>query len=192
MKRILCKLSAVLLALFCLYGAFAEGKAEEESYLFGVSIWADSGPLAKQVISNLRFTAGVLGSEIEVIVDGFKPENQVSNIENLIARGCDAVMICNCTDAVVPKIVKLCEESNVPVALYFRKINDPEIREYAESTSCFIGNCHEDEVAVGYNLGKAMVEKGSKNAVLINYNKGDTTAEARAEGCVWWTWPEMA
>jgi ribose transport system substrate-binding protein len=182
MKRGLCTLGAVLLVLFCLCGAFAEGSTEEESYLFGVSIWGDSGPLAKNVISNLRFAAGVLGSDIEVVVDGFKPENQVSNIENLIARGCDAVMICNCTDAVVPKIVKLCEESGVPVALYFRKINDPEIRAYAESAKYFIGNCHEDEIAVGYSLGKVMVEKGSKNAVLINYNKGDTTAEARAEG----------
>jgi len=169
---------------FVLFGVnmlFAE-KKEEQPYLFGVSIWSDSGPLSKKVISNLRYAAGVLGAEVEIAVDGFKPDNQVSNIENLIARGCDAVMICNCTDAVVPKIVKLADEANVPLALYFRKINDPEIKTYAESSAYFIGNVHEDEIAVGYNLGKALAEKGCKNAVIINYNKGDTTAGNRYVG----------
>jgi ribose transport system substrate-binding protein len=155
---------------------------KEKSYLFGVSIWADSDPLSKKVISNLRYAADVLGAKVEVAVDGFKPDQQVSNIENLIARGCDAVMICNCTDAVVPKIVKLAENAKVPLALYFRMINDPEIRAYAESAKYFIGNVHEDEVAVGYALGKAIAQKGRKNAVIINYNKGDTTAGNRYEG----------
>lgn len=181
------KLLSIVFALvfaFVLFGVhvlFAE-KEEERPYLFGVSIWADSGPLSKKVISNLRYAAGVLGAEVEVAVDGFKPDNQVSNIENLIARGCEAVMICNCTDAVVPKIVKLADEAGVPLALYFRKINDPEIRSYAESSKYFIGNVHEDEVAVGYSLGKALAGKGCKNAVIINYNKGDTTAENRYVG----------
>jgi len=151
----------LLVFTFVLFGAhvlFAE-KKEGRPYLIGVSIWADSGPLSKKVISNLRYAAGVLGAEVEVAVDGFKPDNQVSNIENLIARGCDAVMICNCTDAVVPKIVKLADEAKVPLALYFRKINDPEIKTYAESSAYFIGNVHEDEIAVGYNLGKALAKK---------------------------------
>lgn len=183
MKRIL-KIISILLVLTVALATtlFAGGQEEKEPYLFGVSIWGDSGPLAKNVIGNLRFAAGVLGAEVEVAVDGFKPENQVSNIENLIARGCDAVMICNCTDAVVPKLIKLCDEAEVPFGIYFRKLNDPEVKNYAESSKYFIGNCHEDEVAVGYNLGKVMAEKGSENAVIINYNKGDTTAEARAEG----------
>ena len=174
----------LLVFTFVLFGAhvlFAE-KKEGRPYLIGVSIWADSGPLSKKVISNLRYAAGVLGAEVEVAVDGFKPDNQVSNIENLIARGCDAVMICNCTDAVVPKIVKLADEAKVPLALYFRKINDPEIKTYAESSAYFIGNVHEDEIAVGYNLGKALAEKGCENAVIINYNKGDTTAGNRYVG----------
>jgi ribose transport system substrate-binding protein len=160
---------------------FAEG-AREKPYLFGVSIWADSDPLSKKVISNLRYAADVLGAKVEVAVDGFKPDNQVSNIENLIARGCDAVMICNCTDAVVPKIVKLADEAEVPLALYFRMINDPGIRKYAESAKYFIGNVHEDEIAVGYALGTAIADKGRRNAVIINYNKGDTTAGNRYEG----------
>jgi len=183
MKRTQRIFIVALCILFVVAGSiFAEGQKEAKPYLIGVSIWGDSGPLAKNVIGNLRFAAGVLGAEVEVAVDGFKPENQVSNIENLIARGCDAVMICNCTDAVVPKLIKLCDDAQVPFGIYFRKLNDPEVKEFAESSKYFIGNCHEDEVAVGYALGKVMADKGSKNAVIINYNKGDTTAEARAEG----------
>jgi len=183
MKR---KQKILILALcVLLLGAgslFAEGQQESKPYLFGVSLWSDSGPLAKNIISNLRFVSGVLGAEVEVVVDGFKPENQIANIENLIARGCDAVMIPNCNDAVVPKLVKLCDDAQVPLGICFRKLNDPKVKEYAESSKYFAGNCHEDEVGVGYSLGKVMAEKGSKNAVIINYNKGDTTAEARAEG----------
>jgi ribose transport system substrate-binding protein len=183
MKRKLVAAFALLLLIGVLGAGvlFAEG-GQEKPHLFGVSIWADSDPLSKKVISNLRYAADVLGAKVEVAVDGFKPDQQVSNIENLIARGCDAVMICNCTDAVVPKIVKLAEDAQVPLALYFRTVNDPEIRAYAESADYFIGNVHEDEVAVGYHLGMAIAEKGRKNAVIINYNKGDTTAENRYEG----------
>ena len=148
----------------------------------GVSIWDTSSPLAKDVIRNLNYAADTLGIKIEVVADGFKPETQVTNIENLIAEGCNGVMICNCSDAVVPKLVKLANQARVPLALYFRQIDDPTTRVYAEGSKYFVGNVHEDEVAVGYNLGKVLAKRGSRNVALINYNKGDTTAEARAKG----------
>ena len=181
--RVFCFLVQLVLVstLLCANGA-KDVTAAIEKPLIGVSIWSDSDPLSTEVISNLRFAASVLDTEIAVTVDGFKPEVQITNVENLIARGCNGIIICNCTDAVVPKLVKICEEAKVPLALYFRKINDPEIKKYAESSPYFLGTCSEDEVAVGYSLGTVLAKKGCKNAILINYNKGDTTAEARAVG----------
>lgn len=185
MNRYIKVLSTVVVVFSLLFGfssfIFA---AEGDSYIFGISLWADSGPLAKDVIDICRFAAETLGSKLEVVVDGFVPERQVANIENFIARGVDAIIIPPCADAVVPKLVKLCEDAQVPLVFGFRSINDPAAREYAEKSKYYLGNCHEDEESVGYNLGKILAEKGSKNAVIINYNRGDTTAEARYRGYV--------
>ena len=171
----------VMMTFFGASGLYAE-KKEAEEYLIGLSLWADTGPLATRIISFMRYSAGVLGAKVEVNVDGFVPEGQIASVENFVARGCDAVIIAICSDAVTPKLLKICEEADIPLGIMFRTINDPEIMEFAMNSDAFAGNCHEDEVAVGYNLGLALAEKGCKNAAIINYTKGDTTAGNRYVG----------
>lgn len=174
-----CLLVSALLVSSLGVVAFAEGESE---YVIGVSIWSDSGPLSTKVIKNLRHAGDVLDTKIEVSVDGFVPEKQINNVENFIARGVDGVMICNCTDAVVPKIVQKCDKAEIPIALYFRKIYDEKARNFAHQSDYFVGNCHENEEKVGYNLGKMIADNDNENAVIINYDRGDTTAEARYRG----------
>ncbi len=155
-----------------------------EEYTFGLSLWANSDPLSQAIIRNCEFAAGVLGSKYDVAVDGFEPDNQVSNVENFIAKGVDAIAICPCTNAVVAKLVELCDEAEIPLTLAFRKITDPDIKDFALASDYYLGNSHEDEGAVGYSLGEILAEKGCKNVGIINYNHGDTTAEARYAGYV--------
>jgi ribose transport system substrate-binding protein len=157
---------------------------EMEEYTFGISLWSNDDPLSKNVIELYEFGADSLGSEVVAAADGFEPDNQVSNVENFISMGVDSVAICPCADAVVGKLVKICDDAQVPLALVFRTINDPEVREYAYSSEYFVGYCHEDELEVGYNLGKILVDKGCKNVAIINYQHGDTTAEARYSGYI--------
>jgi ribose transport system substrate-binding protein len=157
-------------------------EVETEKYTFGLSLYANDDPLASEIIRLYEFAANSLGSEAVFAVDSFDPDQQIANIENFISMGVDSITIPPCSDAVVGKLVKICDDAKVPLTLSFRSIVDPEIREYAYSSEYFLGYCHEDEFEVGYNLGKILADKGCKNVAVINYQHGDTTAEARYNG----------
>jgi ribose transport system substrate-binding protein len=148
----------------------------------GVSMWNNADPLGKEVATMLEAAAKALDVELIITVDGFNPDKQVTNIQNMIAGGADAVMICNSSDAIIPKLIKAAEDGKSALGLYFRSINDPKVKEMADKSNYFVGVTHEDEKNVGYQLGKILAEKGSKNVALINWNHGDTVAEARYAG----------
>jgi ribose transport system substrate-binding protein len=162
--------------------AGSDAPKSDKKIKIGVSMWNNADPLGKEVVTMLEAAAKALDVELVIAVDGFNPEKQVTNIQNLIAGGADAVMICNSSDAVIPKLIKAAEDGKSALGLYFRSINDPKVKELAEKSEYFVGVTHEDETNVGYQLGKILAEKGSKNVALINWNHGDTVAEARYNG----------
>jgi ABC-type sugar transport system, periplasmic component len=151
----------------------------------GLCIWGNSDPLSTMVIKMVQSAADSLGAKVDILTDDFfNPDKQIANIENFIAKGVDGIIICNGSDDIMPKIVKKCDEAKVPVAIYFRQLVDQKVKEYCEKSPYYLGAVHEDEEMVGYQLGKALADKGVKNVGVINYNKGDTTAETRYNGYI--------
>jgi len=185
MKRfLLIVITLMLVILLVETTAAATTTTQMKEFTFGLSLWSNSDPLSKNVIRMYEFAAKSLGSKVIAAADGFEPGKQVASVENFISRGVDSVAICPCIDAVIPKLVKICEDAKVPLTLVFRTINDPQIKDYVFSSKYFLGDCHEDEFEVGYNLGKILADKGCKNVAIINYQHGDTTAENRYNGYV--------
>ena len=148
----------------------------------GVAIWAYTDALGKDVYDFLNYTAQALDCDVEFAANGFDTEETVANIENLIASGCDAIIVCNSSDGIMPKLIKTCDENGVYLAQFFRVINDEGVAQMAGESEYFLGCTHEDEESTGYNLGLKLAEKGVKNAGLISWNHGDATAEARYVG----------
>ena len=171
-----------LVAVFATVGC---GQAQEEKPVkIGMSFLNPSIPIAYSANTMVQYAAEVLGVDFILLDDEFNPDKQVSNIENLVASGVDAAMICNCAEEVVPKMIKATKEGKVGFGLFFREINDPAIKQAAMDSEYFIGYTHEDETNNGYQLGKALYEKGGTKAVMINWNRGDPTAEERWGGYV--------
>jgi ribose transport system substrate-binding protein len=166
------------------YAGKTEEKPAETKVKMGMSFLNTSIPIANDAITMVKAAAKALDVELIVLDDEFNPDKQVANIENLVASGCDAVMICNSSEAVVPKMIKICDDAKVGLGLFFRRINDPEIQKMAQDSKYFIGVTHEDELNNGYRLGKALYKNGARNAAIINFNRGDATAEERYAGYV--------
>lgn len=168
------------------YAGKTEEKAEpaDKKIKMGVSFLNTSIPIANDVIIMIKAAAEALDVDLIILDDEFNPDKQVANIENLVASGCDAVMICNSSEAVVPKMIKICDDNEVGLGLFFRRINDPEIQKMAQESEYFIGVTHEAELNNGYRLGKALYNNGARNAAIINFNHGDATAEERYAGYV--------
>ena len=148
----------------------------------GVSIWSYTDALGKNVYDFLNYAAKALDCDIEFADNGFDTEKTVSSVENLIASGCDAIIVCNSSDGVMPKLINTCDQNGVYLAQFFRVISDADVSKIAQNSKYFLGCTHEDEVSTGYNLGKKLAEKGVKNVGLISWNHGDPTAEARYTG----------
>lgn len=148
----------------------------------GVSIWGYTDALGKDVYNFLTYAAKAVDCDVVFDANGFDTEKTVASVENLVASGCDAIIVCNSSDGVMPKLIKTCNDNGVYLAQFFRKISDPDVKKLVEASDYYIGNTHEDEVSTGYNLGKALAEKGAKNVALISWNHGDPTAEDRYTG----------
>lgn len=148
----------------------------------GISCWDVTGQLALEVEEYCKLAADALGVEMTFISDGFVPETQIENVQNLVAQGCDAVFFCNSSEAILPTLIDYCDQNQVYFGLFMRTINDAEIRAMAEESEYFIGVCHEDEYNVGYLLGHALADKGATQVGFITWNRGDAVAEARYAG----------
>lgn len=165
--------------------ASASSAGSDHQITIGLGIWGNSDPLSTMVIKMVQTAADAMGAKVDVLTDDFfNPDKQIANVENFIAKGVDGIIICNGSDDIMPKIVKKCDDAKVPVAIYFRQLVDKEVKEYCEKSPYYLGCVHEDEEMVGYQLGKALADKGVKNVGVINYNKGDTTAETRYNGYI--------
>ncbi len=185
-KYVLMMLVIVLLAAIVVVFGAAGCKAapEDKKIKMGMSFLNTSIPIANSAIKMVKAAAAALDVELIVLDDEFNPEKQVSNIENLIASGVDAAMICNSSEPVVTKMIKTTLDGKVPFGLFFRQINDPGIKQEAADSEYFVGYTHENETNNGYQLGKALAEKGGTKAVMITWNRGDATAEERWGGYV--------
>lgn len=153
-----------------------------EDIKIGVDFFSWTIPLALDIKEMLDFAAETLGCQIEYSENNFETEKLITNVENLFASGCQIVIICNSGDAQVLQAVKIAEQYNGKIFQFFRTLSDQDIIDNVMSSPAYGGQVHEDEFSVGYNLGLILAEKGAKNVGLMNYTRGDLTAETRQAG----------
>ena len=159
-----------------------EPKADGERIKIGVNFFNYTMPLAQDLKRMIDSAAEALDCDVEYAANDFEDEKVVTGIENLFASGCDAVIVCNSAEGQIPKALKVAEQYDGKVFQFFRTLNEEEVKNAAFSSPYYGGQVHEDEMQVGYNMGKIVNDKGCKNVGIINYNHGDLTAETRYEG----------
>jgi ribose transport system substrate-binding protein len=153
-----------------------------EDIKIGVDFFNWTMPLALDIKAMLDSAQATLGCQIEYTENNFETEKLITNVENLFASGCQVVIICNSGDAQVQQAVKIAEQYNGKIFQFFRTLSDKDVIDYVSNSPAYGGQVHEDEMSVGYNLGLILAEKGAKNVGLMNYTRGDLTAETRQAG----------
>jgi ribose transport system substrate-binding protein len=178
-KKMLKKTASVLVMLLMMLAGIAVVSAKPK---IGVSIWNYTDGLGNDIYNFLTYTAKALDCEVVFDANSFVTEKIITSVENLTAAKCDAIIVCNSSDGVMPKLVKTCENSGVYLAQFFRTIHDPAVAKMVNASKYYIGCTHEDEVKTGYDLGKALQKMGCKKVTIISWNHGDPTAEDRYKG----------
>ena len=150
----------------------------------GVSIWSSTDVLGSQCKLILDAAADALGVEVQYVDQGHVSE-KVTSVEQLVAAGCQGIIICNSSDTEMTSAIKTCNDNGVYLAQFFRVIskeNSADIYKAAKDSAYYIGAVHEDEPANGEELVKILLDKGDRNIGLIGWEQGDATWLGRWEG----------
>lgn len=151
-----------------------ETPAGEGAYTIGFVISTQTNPFFVSLKQGAEEKAKELGVEIVVLDSQDDPSKEMANMEDLITKGVDLILV-NPTDsdAVVNSVIAA-NEAKIPVITLDRASNGGETISYVAS----------DNVAGGVMAGEYIVELlgGSGNVVELEGIAGTSAAIARGEG----------
>ncbi len=182
------------LATFVACSVFAAGLAsfsssaaaiDNDEIKIGVSIWSSTDVLGSDCKRVIDEAAKALGVQVQYVDQAHVSEKVTASVEQLVAAGCQGIIICNSSDTEMTSAIKTCNDNDVYLTQFFRIIsekNNPDIYEMAKNSPYFIGAVHENEPANGEKLVQILIDKGCRNIGLIGWEQGDATWLGRWEG----------
>ncbi|NLZ71641.1 MAG: sugar ABC transporter substrate-binding protein [Clostridiaceae bacterium] len=156
-----------------------------EDIKIGVSIWSSTDVLGSQCKLILDAAADALGVQVQYVDQGHVSEKVTASVEQLVAAGCNGIIICNSSDTETTSAIKTASDNDVYMAQFFRAIhpeNSADIYKMAQESPYYVGAVHENEPGNGEELVKILIDKGSRNIGLIGWEQGDATWLGRWEG----------
>jgi len=115
------KLIFVLIFVLVFGVAFtANATAEKRSLTFGVMVPSQNNMFWVKVVQLAKQAAEQLGSKAIVLDAQDRAENQVGQLEDLITRGVDGMVICPVNTEIGKTLVNKCESAKIPVTIVDR------------------------------------------------------------------------
>ncbi len=151
----------------------------------GVSIWSSTDVLGSQCKRILDEAADALGVQIQYVDQGHVSEKVTSSVEQLVAAGCQGIIICNSSDTEMTSAIKTANDNKVYLSQFFRIIDkdkSADIYKLATDSPYYIGAVHENEPENGEKLVNILLDKGDRDIGLIGWEQGDATWLGRWEG----------
>ena len=151
----------------------------------GLSIWSSTDVLGSQCKKILDEAADALGVQVQYVDQGHVSEKVTSSVEQLVAAGCQGIIICNSSDTEMTSAIKTANDNKVYLSQFFRIIDkekSADIYKLATDSPYYIGAVHENEPENGEKLVEILLNKGDRNIGLIGWEQGDATWLGRWEG----------
>jgi len=127
----------------------------------------------------------LLGVQVQYVDQGHVSEKVTSSVEQLVAAGCQGIIICNSSDTEMTSAIKTANDNKVYLSQFFRIIDkekSADIYKLATDSPYYIGAVHENEPENGEKLVEILLNKGDRNIGLIGWEQGDATWLGRWEG----------
>ena len=130
----------------------------------GVILYGKDDNMGAAVYSYLNHAAEVLGN-VKLVWDlgAYDVDAQISSTQNLIAAGCEGILVLPMVDDTVQQMSDICEQSGVYFSLMFRDITDETIREAVYANEYFLGFVREDDKTVAKQMVKVLADSGVTN-----------------------------
>lgn len=172
MKRLL---SVFIVALMAFGMVFANGNEESDGKFIGVAMptqsserWVDDG-------NNMKSQLEALGYKVDLQYAEDIVENQVSQIENMITKGVNALVIASIDGEALTSVLEKAAEQDIPVIAYDRLIkNSDYVSYYATFDNFKVGVQQGSFIIKALSLDKG--EKGPFNIELFGGSPDDNNA----------------
>lgn len=162
-----------------------EGKESEtpaasagEKYVIGWSQRALAGtPWFEAQVKSAQQTAEKLGMEIIILDAQNKPEKQVADLEDLVSRGVDAIVIDACHPTAVARGIEAANKAGIPV-IAVDSAMDTSVGEVVTLITS-------DNYSIGYGAGREVAKAWNKKdarIVIMSGNPGDVEGWQRRTG----------
>lgn len=122
---------------------------------------------------------GALGMRILAMNDESNPDKSLSNLQNMIASGVDAISYQPINDAACLSLMEICEGANVPFIIRDAMPTDPDIYETITNSPMFIGFAGTSNQKVGETMAKKVIEAGYEKGLIIGIDRGQPSQDGR-------------
>ncbi|NTV90669.1 MAG: sugar ABC transporter substrate-binding protein [Clostridiales bacterium] len=120
-----------------------------------------------------------LGVEFVYYTEVNSPEKQLLAIQELVDRDCDALILTISNQTILPEIIRLCDDNQIPFALVGSFISDPDMKKMAASSKYYLGSTSENDSDMAYSITSSIIEQGSHNIAVITPHTGLSSLDAR-------------
>lgn len=185
MKRVIATFLALFTVIAMLAGCSAgksgtSGTKSAKSFKVGLSIYSTSDATSKPVYLTCKRAVEAMGGQLVLAIDKLDESTQITQIQNLISSGCDAIMFLPYSDDAVPTIASMCEKNKVYFAMYWHALGSD--KDTVMNNPYFLGNTYEDDVWSAYTAMKTLHEAGASQIGFFGLPKGRETTTLRDEG----------
>lgn len=148
----------------------------------GLSIYSTTDATAGPLYEQMKTATEALGGELVVAIDDSDLDKQITNLENFIASGCDAVFCLPYADDAIPRIVSMCENEQTYFGFYWYALGDETLNKMCFDSEYFIGHSYEDDVWSAYAAMTTLHNAGADKIGFFGLPKGRYTTDLRDQG----------
>jgi ABC-type sugar transport system substrate-binding protein len=177
MKRVWVALTlGVLMVAYGLGGAVTTAWAQQPKPIrIGVDISHRTNPFWVNLQNAAEQAGRDLGIEVRVMDHERRIDKEIDVVQGFIAAKMDGLVVGPEESAVGPRILKMAQDANIPIAIIDRWPGVPPSGNYITFMSA-------DDVMAGYDIAMSLIRAGCKRMVAVNGPRGASNHEDRAKG----------
>ena len=171
----------LLIAAVLLFPAKKEDRTDEP-FLIGQLLYSTTNEDAFSFVVARRAVAEAAGGELVTAEMSDTPESVISGVEDLIEMGCQGIVLTPVSNAILPQVMKLCDEAGVYWIVSMRPIHDASMFRTLAQSPYFLGTVSEDDTAAANQLIASLAELDVKTVATYSITNTNAVIEARELG----------
>ncbi|MBB5264143.1 ABC-type sugar transport system substrate-binding protein [Catenibacillus scindens] len=151
------------------------------TFKIGYNILAQGSYALDTLAHNQEFVIEAFGSEVQAISDDGQVDKIVQDVENMIASGCDGLIIWLPADNLYQTVIDICTNAQVPFVFSDKLPMDESIKEQLMTNEYFAGAVGPANAEYGSLIAQYALDQGYTDCIISTGTQGDPTDTPRIE-----------